>query len=82
MFSLILNATLARKTSDVANKLRIMSTIIQRFGKHFSCHLQDKYVKEIFGSRVGQRADNEFDLMVLVGAGEDRTATNRRKAWS
>jgi hypothetical protein len=21
-------------------------------------------------------------LMVLVGAGEDRTATNRRKAWS
>jgi hypothetical protein len=63
-------------TSASRDEPRRVLRIIQHSGKHCSCHLQGEYV---IGGRfrkpyMGQRVGGELDLMVLIGAAEERTA--------
>jgi hypothetical protein len=51
-----------------------MLRIIQRFGKHYSCHLQGDCVEvgRIWKPYIGQAVGGELDLMVLIGGAEER----------
>jgi hypothetical protein len=53
-----------------------MSKIIQRVGKHCSCHLQGESVMvgRFRWSYIGQAVGGELDLMALIGGAEERTA--------
>jgi hypothetical protein len=52
-----------------------MLKIIQRFGKHCSCHLQGEYemVGRFSKPYIGQAPGGELDLVVLIGGAEERT---------
>jgi hypothetical protein len=53
-----------------------MLKIIQRFGRHCSCHLQGEYVMvgRFLKPYIAQTVGGELDLMVLIGGAEKRTA--------
>jgi hypothetical protein len=58
-----------------------MLKIIQRFGKHSSCHLQGKYVMvgRFWQPYIGQAVGAELVLMVLIGGAVER---DERSLWS
>jgi hypothetical protein len=53
-----------------------MLRIIQRFAKHYSCHLQGEYVMvgHFRKPYIGQAVGGELDLLVLTGRAEQRAA--------
>jgi hypothetical protein len=53
---------------------RRMLKIIERFGKHCSCHLQGEYVMvgRPWKHYTGQAVNGELDLMVLIGGVEEQ----------
>jgi hypothetical protein len=53
-----------------------MLRIIQRSGKHCSCHLQGEYVMagRFRMPCIGQAVGGGLDLMVLIGGAEERAA--------
>jgi hypothetical protein len=58
-----------------------MLIVIQRFGKHCSCHLQGEYVEagRFWKPYIGQALGGEWDLMVLIGGAEERAAIQWEK---
>jgi hypothetical protein len=53
-----------------------MLKIIQRFGKHCSCHLHGEYavVRRFWKPYISDAVGGELDLMVLIGGAEERAA--------
>jgi hypothetical protein len=61
-----------------------MLKIIQRFGKHCSCHLQDEcvVVGRFWKSCIWQAVGGELDLTMLIGGAEERAAIQWEKRLS
>jgi hypothetical protein len=66
-------------TSTFGDEPLRMLRIIQRFGKHCSCHLQGEcvVVGRFLKSYTGQAVGGGLYLMVLFGEAEERAAIQR-----
>jgi hypothetical protein len=55
-----------------------MLIVIQRFGKHCSCHLQGECLEVgcFLNSYIGQAVGGEYDLMVLIGGALYKASEN------
>jgi hypothetical protein len=51
-----------------------MLRVIQRFGKHCTCHLQGEYIVagRFWKSYIEQAVGGGLDLMMLIGGAEER----------
>lgn len=58
------------------DKMRLMLNIIQRFDKHYYCHLQGEYimVEGFWKPYIGQRVGGELELMELIGGAKEQAA--------
>jgi hypothetical protein len=61
-----------------------MLKIIQRFGKHRSCHLQGEYamVRRFWKPYLGQAVGEELDLMVPIDGAEQRAHPRKPKLYN